>query len=251
MKQKFAVIALIFAFLGAFASADKRVRIIPKGTARISFYAYIDKQEVSVADWKAYCLQLKTKFGDQLYWASLPDSNLLYNAFSIQSVSEYLYSGKYDQWPITCISYDQAMNYCRWRTAQYKEEAKKHSDWFKEVVFHLPSKEQWTAAARAGNDSSSYFFGEVATSGMKCKFNATLGSFTLKPKFQPVSGGLANAYGMKHVHGNAAEMTSIRGIAIGGHLNLIPEDCAFGKTIGYAEISPYVGFRCYARVFAE
>lgn len=251
MKQKFAVIALIFAFLGAFASADKRVKNIPKGTARISFYTYIDKQEVSVADWKSYCLHLKSKFGDQLVLAAYPDSNLLFNAFSIQSVQDYLFSGKYDQWPITCISFDQAVNYCRWRTAQYKDEAKKHPDWFKEIVFHLPSKEQWTSAARAGNDSSSYFFGEVSTSSGKCKFNATLPASTAKPIFKSVSSGLKNALGMIHVHGNAAEMTSTRGVAVGGHMNLFPEDCAFGKTLGYAEVSPYVGFRCFGRVFAE
>lgn len=173
----------------------------------------------------------------------------------------------YRAYPVVNISYEGAVEYCKWLTAMYNNSPKRK---FNRVEFVLPSSKEWTNAARAGRPQAIYPWSKYYLRDNKgmylCNFkriNETLirsdslgnpvygdvsmyndGSFYLAEakSFNP------NDFGLYNVCGNAAEMISEKDLAMGGSWNSYGGEVTTTSVKQYKGRSPEVGFRVFMRV---
>jgi formylglycine-generating enzyme required for sulfatase activity len=166
--------------------------------------------------------------------------------------------------PITNISYEGAMAYCKWLENKLKknEISKDNLYLFDEKSnfkgsITLPSKVEWAYAAKGGVDSKYYWsnFGNVKQKDI-CNYRE------LKPeeilykdgfveyklnddlhKINKVMSLKPNDYGLFDMSGNVSEMTIEKGIAMGGSfLDGLP-DCSTESFQEFSKPSKTIGFR--------
>ena len=118
--------------------------IIPPGTVLLdrNTKTYIDLSEVTVIGWLEYLSWIKENKGESSneYKAALPDSatcERLYGAV------RYFQHPKYRYYPIVGISYEQAMNYCKWRSDRVNQNVKKGK-----IVYLLPDVSDFRLALK-------------------------------------------------------------------------------------------------------
>ena len=102
---------------------------IPKGVTVSSFY--LDETEVRNVDYLEYLFWLERVYGSnydngsypEVYWNALPDTNVWRDklAFNEPLVEHYLRHPAYHQYPVVGISWEQAVDYCAWRTDRVNE----------------------------------------------------------------------------------------------------------------------------------
>ncbi|PJC61397.1 MAG: hypothetical protein CO022_10065, partial [Flavobacteriales bacterium CG_4_9_14_0_2_um_filter_32_27] len=135
-------------------------QINPSGTVKIKGNIYIDKTEVSNFDWREYVMWLEKTYGKTAmeYRNALPDTLVWKEKESFnEPYTQYYYSHPaYNDYPVVGISYEQAVQYCKWRTERVKElfETKMLTDkknvYPTNFEYRLPTKEEWEAAAKIG-----------------------------------------------------------------------------------------------------
>lgn len=164
--------------------------------------------------------------------------------------------------PITGISYEQALSFCKWRTRNdhIKFVNKKsssdsiflsHSEYFE---FHLPTREEfemintkkdslnkfskfnYKGAIKRSNKYPYIKCGETTVTPWHILFN---NSFYYPPKFI--------FSGMQHVQGNAAEMSNIKGESYGGSYFHFANKSYNDSPTLYASPQPWLGFRCVGK----
>lgn len=153
----------------------------------------------------------------------------------------------YKYYPITGITYEQAVSFCKWRTEICGNE---------NAIFRLPSREEWRMIAILGmsedekmNNQLDSINGEelcaifnykispelcMAQRGIDSSFAMTMGSF-LPSRI--------NSYDM---FGNVSEMTFTKGEAVGGNYSLYAKQCHYDLIQQYTRPEPWLGFRCIA-----
>jgi formylglycine-generating enzyme required for sulfatase activity len=166
------------------------------------------------------------------------------------------------KFPAQNMSYEGAVEFCKWMTDFYNKEDIEKRKW-KKVVFRLPTEEEWMTAARGKKDKNvKYPWGTDKPTTVKGCFLSNFNSrdehcetCPLYPKvFDKLSkdGALfttqADAYfpndiGIYGIIGNVAEMTATRGIAKGGSWEDVPADCTIQSQKKYTNPSPAIGFR--------
>ena len=102
---------------------------IPKSVTVSSFY--LDETEVRNVDYLEYLFWLERVYGSnydngsypQVYWNALPDTNVWRDklAFNEPLVEHYLRHPAYNEYPVVGVSWEQAMDYCAWRTDRVNE----------------------------------------------------------------------------------------------------------------------------------
>ncbi|HTL80376.1 MAG TPA: SUMF1/EgtB/PvdO family nonheme iron enzyme, partial [Bacteroidia bacterium] len=156
----------------------------------------------------------------------------------------------YSNYPLLCVSYGQAENFCAWLTKAYSAmpDAK-----YKNVNFDLPTKDQWMSAARGGqtypvfpwggytmmdkagkwranfvpmDDGSAHreYFPRITPRGdtiidryYVCDPGDITGSLNDDADFTaPANAFAPNDYGLYNMAGNAEEMVKEKGISKGG-----------------------------------
>lgn len=90
---------------------------------------------VTFKDYKYYLKEIKKDSSDHYYQTQLPDSNIGSTAVRDQ----YLTSAEYDDFPVLGISWDNAMNYCKWKTLMENKDSI-------EFIYRLPDYSEWLAA---------------------------------------------------------------------------------------------------------
>lgn len=180
----------------------------PAGTAQVAGlrYTFLDKSELTNADWKTYINDVKKASGEdsEAYKNTLPDTAVWKQSYR----GPYIKSQRYDDWPVIGVSYDQAMDYCVWRSKTISQKERR------EVTYSLPSLKVLKMASR---DSSPNKIAE----GL---YSTSIGFRTFL--------GLCE---------NADEMTDVEGIAILGSDRITCMD-----TITYDVPTASLSFRCMA-----
>jgi sulfatase modifying factor 1 len=87
---------------------------------------YMDETEVTNIDWMEYLNWIAAKFPEdrELYYNAIPDTLVWRNPLSYNEpyVDSYLRHPAYQDYPVVGVTWEQANDYCRWRTDRINEE---------------------------------------------------------------------------------------------------------------------------------
>jgi formylglycine-generating enzyme required for sulfatase activity len=159
----------------------------------------------------------------------------------------YAFHPAYKEYPVVCISYESAVAYCNWLTIKYKESGKgKYND----VVFRLPSKNEWMYAADCKPQAPYPWYGSYPYNQngfYYCNVRCDTFNWIEDGAFYPakVTSYFPNNTGLFNIIGNAAEMLSEKGIAIGGSWYNFPDQVVVQKVQKYDSADPGIGVRVF------
>jgi len=174
---------------------------------------------------------------------------------------------KYLNTPITGISYNQAIDFCKWRTMTDSLRYFTPPDWTnlgvararithgESYIFSLPTPQEFdninpnqdSIANRKGIIANyNYKNAQYSTKKSKAIENDECGKTLMKfySFFDSNKGIYETTVDMQ---GNAAEMTSVKGIAKGGSYFHNANESLKGKNNLYTKPEAWLGFRCVAR----
>ena len=109
---------------------------------------YICNHEVTNLEYREFINSLRKDSGE-LYRKFLPDSMIWNNSLSYgqEYIEWYFRHPAYNNYPVVGVTHGQAEAYCVWLTKNYMSNEKRK---FKNIVFKLPTANQWTYAAKGG-----------------------------------------------------------------------------------------------------
>ena len=242
-----------------FKSAALNLKTLENNMVKVKGNLYFDKYEVTQKDYNKFLENLKTAGNTDLYLKYRVDSTQWTKGVLAQKnmgpmEEMYCWHSAYDNYPVVNISYESAMAYCEWLTKQYNLQRKRE---YTQVVFRLPTPEEWRTAAGSGNpkalnpfngpnvrDSKGCYLGNIQTE--PGKFFEDGGLFTVQVNsYEP------NKLGLSCTLGNVAEMTSVKGEALGGSWYSLFEECSFDKVQKYSNPNPFTGFLAVMEVIED
>lgn len=236
------------------------IKTLEKNMASVSKNLYIGKFEVTQGEYNLFLENLKRAGNTELYTTCLYDStqwkaNVLSQSFNDPMVNLYHWHPAYRNYPIVNISYEAAKAYCQWLTEQYNSQRKRT---YTQVVFRLPTPEEWRIAAGSGNPKARTPFPNDAFKSCdkgcwlanvkpgEGKFFEDGGFHTVKSQsYKP------NDYGLFQTIGNVSEMTSVKGSSLGGSWFNLPEECYFNLFQTYTGPNAFTGFRIVMEIVQE
>jgi hypothetical protein len=150
-KYRFITIFLLIALLfSSYTLVDKTRRIysIPKMTIdlyKILGYDFDFKDHtqesfeistfVTYAEYKEYLRAVRLDSSEEYYNSQLPDSNIGTNEVR----NKYINETQYDNFPVVGISWDNAMNFCKWKTITSNKDSIKY-------IYRIPHCSEWLSA---------------------------------------------------------------------------------------------------------
>ncbi|MFT4778415.1 MAG: sulfatase activating formylglycine-generating enzyme [Flavobacteriales bacterium] len=247
----------VAALCSAFIFAPAKPKFRPPGTVEFTEGLFFDEAEISVFNWLEYQSWLERTHGKDApeYLASKPDTSS-YNHFFAPSAKHYFSHPTYRNYPVVCITYEQATDFCTWRTARVREmllirKKGRNSEETPCITYRLPTKEEWEMAAASPINKKSIKKAPKIYHDLEMPFNLK-GQYAQEPagKFftAPVNQGVRNEYGMQNMFGNVAEMINQNGVAKGGSWNHTIDESGLTQAINYTEASAWLGFRCVCDV---
>lgn len=237
-------------------SFNKEKPFTPPGTIQINDTLYADVTEISNFSWLEYEIWTAAIYGknSKEHIATLPDTlcwreKLAYNEPYVQYYYRHV---AYRDYPVVGISYNQAQNYCKWRTERVNSFLTIKKD-FKNQNFEyrLPTKTEWEKLAETSsnllrnngkNEKGIYQLNcihEIDSAGTK-KYDFTENADVTAP----VKSYVKNYFGLYNLLGNVAEMVNEKGVCKGGSWRNRIEDCRVGKDLEYTKPTAWLGFRC-------
>jgi hypothetical protein len=99
---------------------------------------------VTLGEYKEYLNDVKRDSSERFYLSQLPDSSIANDDIR----KKYMEKKVYESYPVVGISWDNAMNYCKWKTMKEWDS----KDGF---VYRLPTFKEWLAAYQFLNNSGS------------------------------------------------------------------------------------------------
>lgn len=199
---------------------------------------------------------------------------------------KYSWHIDYFEYPVVNITYEAAIEYCKWLTIKTNLDPKRK---YKKVVFRLPTKKEWEFAANGGRESNMYPWGGPYVRNSRGCHLANYNPIPQQHKKTNAKGKTdlmeinkhvfenkgedgaeymtscksyyPNGFGLYNCAGNAAEMTSTRGLAKGGSWGstapymVINADLDKESSYLYSRVylpnsdtSPFLGFRYFMEV---
>jgi len=239
-------------------SAVLDLKELEKNMIKVKGNVYMDRYETTQGDYNRFLQNLKRSGNNAQYSACLYDSTQWTKKFPYAGndpmVELYHWHPAYVTYPVVNISYESAKAYCEWLTKQYNLQRKRT---YTQVVFRLPTQEEWRTAAGSGNPKAITPF---PNNQIKNASGCYLGNIQTSPGRYFDDGGFhmvkvssynPNERGFFNTLGNVAEMTSTKGKVIGGSWYNLFEDCTFDKTMDISGPDPGVGFRVVMEIIEE
>lgn len=263
MIKKILLLSLATILVTSFVSKKKK-EFVPPGTVKINDTLFADETEISNFSWVQYQFWVYTKYGynSPQYKAVLPDTLVWRDSASYNEpyVKYYLRHPAYRDYPVVGVSYEQAVEFCKWRTERVMEfnaVSKKHGTI--DFEYRLPTKKEWEFISNNGNYSDGYSV--FSRGGKNAKGLVTFNHRWAKDSaewvssggdksrvgmevFAPVYSYWPNSFKLYNMIGNASEMVLEKGISKGGSWKNLLEECRVGKDIPYKKPSAMLGFRC-------
>ncbi len=250
---------------------------------------YVDETEVTVDSWISYYYWKLLNEGVDQAIAVLPDSNAVSkncwvyiqqvkpsnpNAVITRiasytgqlmpkvlkecpelSTQDPYYQGKklrrcpYGSYPITGLTYEQVMDFCKWKTKIVGHDS---------IEYRLPSPEEWINIALTGLTDK-----EKAnrTKDSVCKENCITFNYRITREhkdyeywgtdgqcIKDIGIFAPDKSGIFELFGNVSEMTLTNGISKGGNYSLYASQCRIDSNQIYNKPEKWLGFRCIVKI---
>jgi formylglycine-generating enzyme len=192
-----------------------------------------------------------------------PDSTKWSNhPLGFRLVNEY---SSFKNHPVVAITYEAAMEYCKWLTEMYMARPGRK---FKKVKFALPSRRDWITSAQAGKPDYMYPWGRWGTKAYtgeylamyrvigdeQITFDSSTQKFVVVVSKEELNKNATfpapvrtywhkSSSGLYNVCGNVAEMVAEKGIAVGGSYNDAGYDVRIAAVRHYNQPSSDIGCR--------
>jgi formylglycine-generating enzyme required for sulfatase activity len=230
---------------------------------------FIDMTEVRNIDYKVYIYWIKQYKGENSleYLNALPDTSQKIrisfpgnNQIQEMDLDFYFRHPNFDNYPVVSISYEQAIDYCKWRTDIINEGIYRQNNKSlkKEKIpdnipiiykLRLPTRSEWIKVAKQGIDFKyKKKFDKEGTKYEIIEQVLVTGNFFENGQNMPVNVdfGKVNNIGCYNIYGNVAEMSNNKGIAFGGCYSEKLSDFKIDKEYNYDSPKAWIGFRCVA-----
>jgi formylglycine-generating enzyme required for sulfatase activity len=230
----------------------------------------IEKSMAFVPDTNQFWFISYTETPQNWYYTFLKENNIpenliehqnWLNAIPYQAMVNYGKIQAFAMYPVVNISYEAAVNYCKWIGTKYNKDPKRK---YKKVEFRLPTEEEWLHAAQAGNPAKTLPHAEDQLRNSKgCylynfrpHFGNTVNAF-YKPSGSEdgseypskVYSYFPNDYGLYNCSGNVSEMLKAKGLCKGGSWLSKGEDIYLKASAqGYEAPRSDLGFRVVMEV---
>jgi len=255
------IIAVSFLFIHS-KEIDSFKITTPPGTSQIKDSLYMDTYEVSNMAWQEFIAWTQKYDEDTLKYKKLEADTTVWYSLKYDAdryINTYFTGASFASYPVVGITYEQAKQFCEWRTERVNELLQKTpGSAFKRVEYRLPTETEWELAAAGKLDIVKFPYGYEHTTerikgGDTVKiFNCYYNDFdSLNPQqanAKPVNFGKPNQYGIYNMIGNVGEMVSEKGLAKGGFYDLPLEYCKVKEQSSYKFPNRYLGFRCVCLV---
>lgn len=254
---------LIFLFFGYTSNSKKeytkcdqdRQYICAANTLAMNYRYCMDISEVSGRMYKAFLLDMKKQHGagSQEYIANMPNWKLweeLYPGKTSSKISKMFFeTSTFALAPVVGVTYAQAVKFTEWRTAAFQKELNKmnkrdRANFPKNFEFRLPTPAEWSRmrfmSQEKGMLKEVERIADEYNKEFKIKRNDLLKS---NYKVQSVFSEMDEKLGLFNLHDNVAEMTSDKGVAMGGSWKS-KSNGDFNKKSEYNGAQAWLGFRC-------
>jgi formylglycine-generating enzyme required for sulfatase activity len=127
------------------------------------------RTEITNINWLEYLYYVKLDSSDAFYQSQLPDSTCWEKGLQEKDtidpyIANYLRYPGFRYYPVVGVTYEQAVNYCKWRgdvvTKSLRDSSRKENakirDYEVSVEYRLPTKEEWEYAASGGLNIDRY-----------------------------------------------------------------------------------------------
>jgi formylglycine-generating enzyme required for sulfatase activity len=194
----------------------------PPGTVKLDLDKYIDRTEITNRAWIEYMIHVKLEFGvnSNEYKSTLPD-NAIWKKVYLNDFTPTIIKNDNLDFPIIGINYEQAVEYCNWRTRLVNQKYKSHYV----IEYRLPTESEFSDAMKLERELSYKHF------------DTKLNLYRVPSKNK--SRGIVN------LSMNVSEMTDEVGKAFGG--NYINDS---QNIKSYVSLEKWLGFRCIAELKA-
>ena len=245
---------------GSFSQKSKKFKKAPPGTVQVNDTLFVDKTEVANVHWREYIFYLQGHDSTSVEKA-LPDTSVWLPDTSTNSLESYYFRHPgFNSYPIVGISYEQAVQFCKWRTDRVNEYYSKIPEEkrpFKKVTYRLPTKKEWESIAEGsfsitqfpyGYDSAFKKWKRRYVHNFNCVYPGESKKSVTSDKYytSPVGSYFKNSSGTYCMIGNLAEMVAEKGIAKGGSFEHYLEECKIINDQNYTNPERWLGFRCVA-----
>jgi formylglycine-generating enzyme required for sulfatase activity len=282
MKYLSLFIALLLLGIVLGASSSKKslpaVLDFDKRFVKVDDNFYVDKYEVSVEDYQIFLNDKKGKGEDCTLL--MYDSTQWRRRFSWNSpmMDFYFNSEAYRSYPVVCITYTAANEFCKWLTEKYHSNPNRK---YKQVKFRLPTEQEFIKAAISNYDHTKIFYpwgnnGLYEKGEKRCNFfemrqedldfkqqedlDLKYGYAIVKYhniqniitffnfEIEPVTSYKPNPYGVFNIVGNVSEMIQEEHIAMGGDWMSTGYNVKITSKKQYENSDATVGFRVYMEI---
>ena len=168
-------------------------------------------------------------------------------------VKYYLRHPAFADYPVVNISYEGANLFCKWLTDKYNTIPNRK---YKNVVFRLPTEQEWVLAAKGGLPNPIYSCGDTLrdkTGEYMCNYhmarlidNGGLNDYS--DITGPVKNNPTNGFGIYNMSGNVAELISEKGITKGGSWRTDSKALQLDAKGTYEKAACDIGFRYFMEV---
>jgi formylglycine-generating enzyme len=262
-KSSILLLLAVFAFAGKEKAPDYS-KVLP-GVVKVNDGLYFDKTEVSNFNWLEYLHWTKENDLAQ-YAANCPDTNVwkAQATYNEPYGNYYLRHVAYRDYPVVGASWQQANDFCKWRTARVEEHLKnsgKRDKAPKHFFYRLPTYEEYMMMYNdiaalpnfIGTEGEKKYFG-MARYNMKREataLSAQAGKIDETADITaPVTSYWPNSFGVYNLKGNVAEWIAEPNTYVGGAWNT-PMDADVTEKQTLDSAAAFVGFRCVCEISDE
>jgi hypothetical protein len=269
--------------------------ILPAGMLMVNDTLMVSETELTLREYREYLFYCMRDLGDDAYNQALRDSGINgridslteasintaretnskeyrkiesnhdgYSYMDMSPVTTFKIGSKtfnYLNHPLTGITYEQATEFCKWKTSRVQEQLEERNAVKGNFVFSLPSVEEMEVIHRTayedkkiGKKYDSVAYGKTCMvfrylKKPACESDEFVESFPVRMLPARVFG--PSFIGSYDLLGNVSEMTSAKGIAKGGNYALPASKCYVNNTQHYTKPEPWLGFRLIAKYYPQ